>query len=109
MNFKQLPSTPQKGASGDDYTGAEVSHKQFSNDCGKVLSKVIGIAVATLNDSNKNLAPIFKPMRSQIEPMGACSSDFSRALSKLKVIARNSKRFTRCSAGKTDLGLSTVS
>ena len=43
---------------------------------------------------HKNLAPDFKPMRSQTEPMGFCMCDFSRALSKLMVIARNSDRFT---------------
>ena len=40
------------------------------------------IAIATLNDWLKRLAPVF-------QPIAPCTRDFSRALSELQVIARN--------------------
>ena len=48
------------------------------------------IAIATLSDWLKNLAPFFFFL-SQLEakPIAGCSRDFSRALSKLQVITRN--------------------
>ena len=46
------------------------------------------IVIATLSDWLKRLAPIFQPMRSKTKTNG--KRDFSRALSKLEVLARNS-------------------
>ena len=46
------------------------------------------IAIATLNDWLKRLALVFQPMRSKTKTNRAMY-DFSRALSKLQVIARN--------------------
>ena len=51
-------------------------------------------ATATLNDWLKRLTPVFQPMRSKIKTNRAmCTRDFSRALSKLKIIAGNSDWF----------------
>ena len=49
------------------------------------------IAIATLNDWLKRLAPVLQPMRSKPKPkpIAPCTRDFSRALSKLQVIAGN--------------------
>ena len=59
--------------------------KHFSNDCRKVLSKVIKPlhAIPKLRDWLKNLAPDFKPLRSQTKPMEFCMCDFSHGLSEL--------------------------
>jgi len=59
--------------------------KHFSNDCRKVLSKVIKPlhAIPKLRDWLKKLAPDFKPLRSQPKPMGFCMCDFSHGLSEL--------------------------
>ena len=43
------------------------------------------IVIATLNDWLKRLAPVFQPL----EPIAPCTRDFSRALSKFQIIARN--------------------
>ena len=58
------------------------------------------IAIVTLSDWLKRLAPVFQPMRSktQTKPITACMRDFSRALSELQVIARNCDRFIALSA-----------
>ena len=53
------------------------------------------IPIAPLNDCLKNLAPVFQPMRNKTKTNGLppCSRDFSRALRKLQVIARNADWF----------------
>ena len=43
------------------------------------------IAIATLSDWLKRVAPVFQPMR----PIAPRKRDFSRALSELQIIARN--------------------
>ena len=45
------------------------------------------------SDWLKNLAPVFQPMRCESKPTAPCTHDFSRALSKLQVIASNSDWF----------------
>ena len=47
------------------------------------------IAIATLSDWLKRLAPVFQPMRSKTKATAPCTRDFSRALSELHVITRN--------------------
>ena len=49
------------------------------------------IAIATLSDWLKRLAPVFQPMRinAKPKPIAQCSREFSRALSELQTIARN--------------------
>ena len=47
------------------------------------------ITIATLRDWLKRLAPVFQPMRSKTKPIAPCTRDFSRALNKLQIIARN--------------------
>ena len=51
----------------------------------------IAIVIATLSNWLKNLAPLFQLMRSKTKTNHtlSCTRDFSRALSKLQVIARN--------------------
>ena len=56
------------------------------------------IAIATLSDWLKRLAPVFQPMRSKPKPITPRRRDFSRALSELKVIARNCDWFIALSA-----------
>ena len=51
------------------------------------------IAMAAFSDWLKNLIPVFQPMRNKTKPIASCTRDFSRALSKLQVIARNSDWF----------------
>ena len=51
-----------------------------------------GTAIAALNDSLKNLAPIFQLMRSKTKRT-LLNAIISRVLSKLHVIARNSDWF----------------
>ena len=46
------------------------------------------IAIATLSDWLKRLAPVFQPMRRKTKT-NSCTRDFSRASSELHVIARN--------------------
>ena len=48
---------------------------------------------ATVSDWLKNVHPVFQPMRSKVKPIAFCTRNFSRALSKLHVIARNSDWF----------------
>ena len=48
------------------------------------------IAIATLGDWLLNLAPVFSPMRSKAKTIAPCKRDFPGALSKLKIVARNS-------------------
>ena len=49
------------------------------------------IAIATLSDWLKRLAPVFQPMRINAKPIpfAPCTRDFSRALTELQTIARN--------------------
>ena len=47
------------------------------------------IAIDTLSDWLKRLAPVFQPTRSKPEPIAPRMRDFSRAMSELQVIARN--------------------
>ena len=47
------------------------------------------IAIATLSDWLKRLAPVFQPMRIKPKPIAPCTRDISRASSELQVIARN--------------------
>ena len=48
------------------------------------------IAIATLSDWLKRLAPVFQPIRSKAKTNRTiCTRHFSRALSELQVIARN--------------------
>ena len=56
------------------------------------------IANATLSDWLKRLAPVFQPMRSKPKSIAPCTRHFSRALSELKVIARNCDWFIALSA-----------
>jgi len=46
-----------------------------------------------ISDWLKSLAPVFQPMRSKSKSIAPCTRDYSRALSKLQVIARNSDWF----------------
>ena len=46
------------------------------------------IAIATLSDWLKRLAPVFQPMRHKTKT-NSCTRDFSRASSELHVIARS--------------------
>ena len=48
------------------------------------------IAISTLGDWVKNLAPVFQPMCRKIKTNRTLYPWFSRALRKLQVIARNS-------------------
>ena len=71
------------------------------------------IAIATLSDWLKRLAPIFQPMRSKTKQIAPCTRNFSRALSELQVIARNCDWFIALSApvviGRSNcFGFSTV-
>ena len=51
-------------------------------------------AIATfIGDWLKNFAPVFQPIRSKPKTIALCRRDFSRPLSKLKGIARNSDWF----------------
>ena len=56
------------------------------------------IAIATLSDWLKNLALDFQPTRSKNKTNRNCTRDFSLALSKLQVTARNSDWFIALSA-----------
>ena len=47
------------------------------------------IAIATLSDWLKRLAPVFQPMRIQTKTIAPCTRDFTCASSELQVIARN--------------------
>ena len=47
------------------------------------------IAIATLSDWLKRLAPVFQPMRGKPKSIAPCTRDLSRASSELHVIARN--------------------
>ena len=47
------------------------------------------IAIATLSDWLKRLAPVFQPMRSKTKTNHTCTRDFSHASGELQVIARN--------------------
>ena len=51
------------------------------------------IAIATLSDWLKRLAPAFQPMRIETKTNRTMYADFSRALSELQVIARNGDWF----------------
>jgi len=51
------------------------------------------IAVATLSDWLKRVAPDFQPMRIKPKPIAPCTRDFSRASSELQLIARNCEWF----------------
>ena len=52
------------------------------------------IAIATRSDWIKNLAVVFQPIENaKPKPIAPCTRDFSRALSKLQGIARNSDWF----------------
>ena len=46
------------------------------------------IAIATLSDWLKRVAPVFQPTRSKTK-IAPCTRDFSRASSELQVIAKN--------------------
>ena len=50
------------------------------------------IAIATLSDWLKRLAPVFQPMRIKTKT-APCTRDVSRAMSELQVIARNCNWF----------------
>ena len=47
------------------------------------------IAIGTLSDWLKRLAPVFQPMRSTTKTNPPRTRDFSRDLSELQIIARN--------------------
>ena len=47
------------------------------------------IAIASLRDWLKRLAPNFQPTRSKTKRIAPCTRHFSRALSELQVISRN--------------------
>ena len=57
------------------------------------IESYCAIAIATLSDWLKNLAPVFKRMSSEGKPMVSCELDFSCTLSKLLVIDKNSDWF----------------
>ena len=56
------------------------------------------IAMATLSDWLKRLAPVFQPMRSKTKANRTMYGDFSRALSELQVIAGSCDWFITLSA-----------
>ena len=73
------------------------------------------VAIAALSDWLKNLMPLFQPVRSKTETNRTCAHDFSRAMSKFQVIARNSDwfivRFASVVIGRSNyfgIGFSTV-
>ena len=47
------------------------------------------IAIATLSDWLKRVAPVFQPIRSTAKTIAPCTRDLSRASSELHIIARN--------------------
>ena len=47
------------------------------------------IAIAMLSDWLKRLTPVFQPVKTKTKTNASCTRDFSCALSKLQVIARN--------------------
>ena len=47
------------------------------------------IAIAALSDWLKRLTPVFQPREAKPKPIAPCTRDFSRALSKFHIIARN--------------------
>ena len=51
------------------------------------------IAIATLSDWLKSLTPVFIQLEAKPKPIAHSTRDFSRALSELQVIARNSDWF----------------
>ena len=53
------------------------------------------IAIATLGDWLKRVAPVFQPMKhqNQNQNQSQCKRDFSRASSELQLIARNCEGF----------------
>ena len=51
------------------------------------------IAIATLSDWLKRLAPVFNQWEVKPEPIAPCTRDFSRASRELQLIARNSDWF----------------
>ena len=57
------------------------------------MENYYAIAIATLSDWVKDIAPVFERMRNQGKPMVSCTRDFSRAFSNLVVIAKNSDWF----------------
>ena len=61
--------------------------EQFS----KTVESYYVIAIATLSDWLKRLAPVFQPMRikTTVKPIAPCTRDFSRASSELQVIVRS--------------------
>ena len=56
------------------------------------------IAIATLSDWLKRLAPVFQPMRSKTKPIAPCTRDLSRAFIELQLIAWNCDWFIALSA-----------
>ena len=52
------------------------------------------IVIATVSGWLKSLALVFCQLEAKPKPIAPCARDFSRALSKLQVIARNSDWFT---------------
>ena len=58
------------------------------------------IAIATLSDWLKRVAPVFQPMRSKTKT-APCTLDFSRAKRKLQVIARNCDWFVPVVIGRS--------
>ena len=56
------------------------------------------IAIATLSDWLKRVAPVFQPMRSRTETNRTMYPDFSRASSEFQVIARNCDWFIALTA-----------
>ena len=51
------------------------------------------IAIGALSDWLKSLTPVFRPIRSKNKTIRTLYADFSRALTELQVIARNSDWF----------------
>ena len=47
------------------------------------------IAIATLSDWLKSLAPVYQPTRGKPKPIATCTRDFSRVLSNLHGIGTN--------------------
>ena len=54
------------------------------------------IAIATLSDWLKISRQFYNQCEAKQKPIAPCTRDFSRALSKLQIIARNSDWFPVC-------------
>ena len=75
-----------------------------------IVESNYAIAIATLCDWLNNIAPVFLT-NEKAKPIASCTRDFSRALSKLQVIAWSSDLFAHVLIGRRNyfgIGCSTV-